>query len=440
MYRITYGDTVIYDPRSESDIVTDIEAKLALNEACSLTFSMPATHPASGTLRIHQKHPEMVLERDGKELFRGRIIQADTDFYGTTVVTCEGQRAYLNDVLLPIYDTSDGTGGAPSTVDGLFAWYIEQYNTHCEEGFSFAIGINEGASLDPNNYIYRASEQRPSVWSEIREKLLDSLGGYIRTRMVDGVRTIDYLAGVVNTSRQSIDLGVNLLDFARTQDATEHYTVCIPIGKREATDDDDSTELTIADYPDGYVDGTIYKSGIRLIDTYEAGRCGNVEYVYNSEAETVDGLVQSGVTSLKTQDYSDGFTVSAFDLSMIGKAKDQLREGELIKVTSKPHGLDGVGIICTSRTVHPLAPESDTYELGALSTSLTDYERGKIGASVIATEEAARKATRAARAAEQKKRVFMTQPTPPYDIGDLWVRTLEDGSTVVMACTTAKEA
>ena len=56
---------------------------------------------------------------------------------------------------------------------------------------------------DPNDYIVVAKHMR-KCWDEIKSKLIDNLGGYIRVRRVNNINFIDYLHDSFTTYLTSI--------------------------------------------------------------------------------------------------------------------------------------------------------------------------------------------------------------------------------------------
>ena len=80
---------------------------------------------------------------------------------------------------------------------------------------------------DNNNSLYRYTNMN-STMQELKEDLVDDLGGYFRIRHKDGVKYIDYLADSMNTNSQVIRLGENLIDFKSNIDSSEIATAIIP--------------------------------------------------------------------------------------------------------------------------------------------------------------------------------------------------------------------
>lgn len=430
MYRILYGSEVLHDPRDPERILNDAKAELAVNDAGTLTFTMQPTHPMHGLLMPMDKENEVVLEQDGVELFRGRIRRIKEGFYEDQKIECEGELSYLNDVTLRPYTTLDD--GVPSAVDALFAWYVLQYNQMTEERYRFTVGTNEAWKLDTNNYLYRANSDRPNVAQEIKEKLLSTLGGYVRTRRAHGLRTIDYLASGDSESSQRIEFGENLLDFTRDRDWADYYTVIVPIGAElevegsgedtegdsttyavmrenaksasklfdnreeaeayaafledkyvvkyyvETRSDDQSEKLTIDGEPDRELTGGLYKQGDRIIDLEAVQRYGYIERVVEFEDITVgENLVNAAARELRNAAVGDVLEINAVDLHMIDPEMDPIYIGDFVRVTSKPHGYDEY-FVCSSMTVNVSEPSENTFTLGNEYEYMTAQQASKI--------------------------------------------------------------
>lgn len=426
MFVVRYGDQVVHDPRGDVQVMGG-SVRCALNEVSTLSFEIAEAHPLAGRIGMMDKSAEVTVERDGAEIFRGRVRSKKVGLLGGESYECEGQRGYLNDVLLPTYDTSEGT--APASVDGLFAWYIDRYNDKADEAHRFKVGINQGAALDPNNYVLRSNSKPTSVWEEVRSKLLEGLGGYVRMRYEDGVRYVDYLADAPTVSSQVVRLGINLIDFSRETDGAALYSSFVPVGK-----DDENNAVTIDSMPDGWITDRYYKRGGSIVDAELEARMGIVETLHECDAATVDGVYASGVRAIMRQGYADSITLTALDLSTAGIDTEPLVEGCYFRVTNEAAGSDDY-LVCTARELDLVTVGADTYEVGFTRASSSLMAARSEGRTVSAEDAA----NAAAAEASSKRRVFTSEPVPPYDVGDLWVREM-DGRTVVMVCNTSKGA
>lgn len=441
MYRVFCGSDIIYDPRDPDLVLTGLKADVALNETGSFEFTMPITHPYRDSIVLMQKSREIVLEQDGEVLFRGRATQCQRGFYGDAQYRCEGDRAYLNDVTLPPYSTANA--GTPSTVDGLFNWYISQYNSKVSPNQRFLDGLNQGAELDPNNYILRENSARANVWPELKEKLLDKLGGYVRVRYENGLRYIDYLAGGDTAAAQRIEFGQNLIDYTHLQDATQFCTRIIPEGAeiKDAEGNGTGIKLSIADLPDGPLQQGFEKIGDTIVNVEAERTYGVIEQAITFDDITVaSNLLARGLRHLVNVKVGDTMEITAVDLHMVDPTIESIRLGDYVRATSKPHGFDEY-FLCTRLTVYPDDPGANKFVLGSDYDTLTGRQSAKIASlnasinkqyetvrqidqtakdAAKTADDASLTANNAQDTADSKCRVFYSQPVPPYDKGDLW--------------------
>nr|DAV56266.1 MAG TPA: endopeptidase tail [Caudoviricetes sp.] len=418
MYRIVYGNEVIHDPRDPERILTDAKAELAVNEAGKLSFTVQQGHPMHGKLEPMNKDQEVVLEQDGIELFRGRILAIKEGFYGDNAVTCEGELSYMNDVTLRPYSTTESD--VPSTVDGYFAWLVGEYGMKVEERHRFTVGINQGWELDPNNYILRENANRPNVAQEMKDKLLGSLGGYIRTRRSGDSRIIDYLSSGDRAASQRIEFGSNLLDFTREKDWADYFTVMIPIGAAPESQDGGSSEkIDISGEPDRELAGGLFKQGDRIIDNEAVRKYGYIERVVEFEDITIPkNLVESGARLMRNIRVGDVLTMTAVDLNMIDPDVKPILIGDFVRATSKPHGYDEY-FVCSKLTVDVTNPSNNTFVLG----NEYDYMTGKQSAKLSALnasinsvyEETAKLTEEAKQAAQEAKDAASTAVQEAYE-------------------------
>lgn len=223
-YRILYGNQVLFDPYTD-DAVSDAKLTASSNAASYLEFTIPATHTLAKT--VAERAEEVYLYFDSDLLYRGYIDSIEIDFDGNRDISCTGSIDYLKDTLVRPYSTVEGEAEltAPTSVNAYFEWLVNQHNEHClDSRKQFIVGVNQGQFLDENNYIYRASSSLPTTASEIEDKILDELGGYIFVRYENDAQYLDLYADVHDTAKQIIDFGVNLTDFTKSTTTDSQYT------------------------------------------------------------------------------------------------------------------------------------------------------------------------------------------------------------------------
>jgi hypothetical protein len=208
--------------------VTDASMSVEINAAAYMDFTMSRLHPLYNM--IAERDGVVTLYWDENVLFQGVIESIDIDIQGNKAISCVSALDYLNDTVVRPYSTIAGEQEltAPSSVDGYFQWLIDQHNEHVlDSGKRFDVGVNQGANLQQNNFIYRSSTNNPTTASEISDQLLDALGGYLTMRYVDDRYVLDLYADLHTMNAQIVDFGVNITDFSKTIDTKDQYTALI---------------------------------------------------------------------------------------------------------------------------------------------------------------------------------------------------------------------
>lgn len=403
MYRILYGNEVLHDPRDQERILTGAKAELAVNEAGKLTFTVQPSHPAIELIEPMSKEQEIVLEQDGEAIFRGRILAMKEGFYGGLDVTCEGELSYLNDITVREYSTAEK--GVPSTIDGFFGWLVGEYNRKTDGRYRFIVRINDGWQLDPANSIECANAEMPNVAQEMKDKLLNRYGGYVRVRHSGDDRYIDYVASGDKAATQRIEFGKNLLDFTRDRDWADYYNVIIPRGDApESTGDTQQPKIGISGESDRELAGGLYKQGDRIIDNEGVRKYGYIERVVDFEGvKTPSALVDAAARHMRNMQVGDVLEVTAIDLSMIDRDVKPIYIGDFVRVTSRPRGFDEY-FICSKMTIDVNNPESNTFTFGNEYGYMTGQQMLKLAAlnaSINKTFEETTKLTEEAKKAAQ---------------------------------------
>lgn len=377
-YKLYYGSDALFDPTTDN-VVYDSKLTAKTNASDYLDFTVPYGHDLYSALAVKAETVKLYWDKDC--LYVGTIESIETDLEGNLSVTCTGALDWLADTVVRPYSTIEGEQPltAPTSVNALFEWYVKQHNDHCMDSRKqFAVGVNQGALLDENNYVYRESEQLPTTLDEIQDKIIDELGGYLFVRYEP--LTIDLYADVHATNAQIIDFGVNITDFSSTTDAADQYTAIRPEGAtpdKEDDQEDDPDPITIETLPDGGTgyNADLWKTGDVVYSISGVSRYGYREYAYsNDDCETPEGLLTSAckaLTVLLSPQLS--ITVKAVDLALYMDGYTHLKVGEAVRVRSKFHGVDEY-LMVQSIELDLQDPSQSTYELGAEYSTLTGQQ------------------------------------------------------------------
>ena len=349
MYTIFSDDVCIYD-----DLSNHNEYKLINptwhredNTSGSLTFTLPVGNAGYNSVERLKSH--IYIYKNDVEVWEGRVISEQKNFKNDREITCEGALGYLNDIIQPQRELLN------PTVRSFLETIISYHNSRVSADKRFTVGtvtvthpmMDESGEdeYDDDIYIYTDFE---STWDCITSKLLEKntdkyndkkkdLRGHIRVRKENGVRYLDYLKDYPRQCSQTIDFGINLLDFTLDYDESEYCTVLIPLGERLGEGEYEGTEsyLDISDVPGQ--NGRNY-----LVNQNAVNNFGWIEHVEHFDNITDDEeLYNAGVTYLEDTQYGTmQLSVSAVDLSNLDVNTDEIQMLDEIRVRSEPHGLD----------------------------------------------------------------------------------------------------
>lgn len=350
MYKIIKDkDNTIQD--SVDNVVIDPELKEKLNGVSSLTYSIPFNDENYDNYHELETTVEVYGENESNPEFVGRLLSSKKKFNGNKELTFEGELAYLNDVQYPPFSFS----GSP---EELFTDILDYYNSKCSPSKKIYKGYV--TVTDSNNYITRENQDYSSCWNCLCEKLINTLGGYIKLRYLNGNRYLDYLVDSGNVSNQKIEFGKNLLDLEHYINASTVATVIIPLG---AMDESTGNRVDISSVNDGknYIEST-------LVEKY-----GRIEKVVIWDDITLpSNLLTKARKNLGNLILSDNsITTKAIDLHFSSKEIDSFKIGNIINCISKPHNLN-VQMTLVERTRKLNDPVNDTITIGNEYKTLTN--------------------------------------------------------------------
>lgn len=415
MYTITVDDKDLYVPDLEDYQVSSATISINTDSVAYLDMDIPCTN--KGLKEIKQQASIVRVYDNDVLRYKMFVDNIDYDFDNTAKVSCTSVLAYLKDSLVRPYSTVDSEEGltAPSSVNGYFSWLIEQHNKNIRDTKKyFYVGVNQGAVLDRNNYIYRSSTEVPTTSDEIKNKILDTYGAYISLTFNGDLNVINLYADVHDSNDQVIDFGVNLLDLTRSVSTESSYTAVRPTGAVPETEDKSaSLPITISSIPDGVSkwSSDVYKkgdvvysiSGVRDYGYKECEYSNNditdVEYLYRASVAYLSKLVNPYLT----------IDVKAVDLSLLYMDKySPMEVGQAVRVRSEPHGVDEY-LRISEISIDLLDPSNDSYTLGESYDSLTGQQssymkklNSSINASFDIVGSAADAASKLADAANKK--------------------------------------
>lgn len=370
MYKFYANGELISPLYADSDtyLVSNPELELGLNRINTLTFQIHRNHPKLSSLAQRSTYIRVIDESE--EIFYGRIIEADSDFYGTGEIVCESELAFLRDSMMRpfVYRGS---------VSGFLSMLLDNHNLQVDAARKLELGTI--AVIDNNDYILRSTSEAVDTWSLLTAKLVKIMGGYLRVRADDGIRYLDYLADYGELEGQSVQFGQNLLDLVLSKNSGDIVTCLIPYGaefEEEADGYEEEPEngswagnrLTIASVNGGkdYIENG---TGIQLY-----GRIWGTE-IWDDVTEP-ENLLKKAQQWLESQAVCpESITASVVDLHLADRDIPRFRVGYWVEAFSRPHDLK-IKLGISSIKMHLDDPTKDKITLGVEGDSLTGRTAG----------------------------------------------------------------
>ena len=358
LFRIYVDGTLFYHPQLSKLAVTEAKVEEDAENIDSLTLSAPYNHPYFSSIK---PMASVIVCKKGKEtVFEGRALDDGSDFYNTHTWTCESALAYLKDSQQPPFDYK-------GSLRGLLEYFISEHNKCVEKQKQFIVG--EVTVTDNNDYISYSNGEYSMTMDAIREKLINTHGGYLRLRYTEEGKVLDYLADFSEVSLQTVEYGKNLTDVKINQDHTERVTALIPLGAKIKTTDEEGNEVetdervTIASVNDGknYVFDEKAVREIGWIWTTEIWEDVTLSSNLLRKANARIAELAKGITSME---------LTIVDESDTGADIADIHARQYVYCSSPPHGIDG-RYLCIQRTRDYLNPSGNTIVIGASSVKLS---------------------------------------------------------------------
>lgn len=371
MYRVYWDSFLLHDlivPEEEGYYLKSPTLTEEINKVAEFTFDIYPTHPMFD--RIEKLVPNIIITKNNRIIFKGRIIKEKQNMDNSKQVTCESVLAFLLDSVQRPFEFQ----GTPAE---LFTQFIAKHNEQVEEYKRFKIGKTTGSKLDNNEYINRSSESYLNTWEAIETRLLN-IGGYLLVRYEDDGNYIDWVDDFVEddlkvASAQTIEFGENLIDITVENDGADIYTVVIPLGAETEHEDGTKTRLTIASINDGK-DYLVNEDALNKYGWIVAP----IEETTWDDVTVVDNLKRKGQELLNTEGifFKSTLELSAIDLNVVDGSIDSFEMYEYIKAQSTPHNISKLYLLTKKQT--PLAnPENMRITLGENKSTLTGMQLGE---------------------------------------------------------------
>lgn len=368
MYSVYADNTCIYNDISPMENLKLISPKLTLEDNAAGSFSMTVPITNVGYNLIKRLTTDISVRKNGREIWAGRVLTEDNDYWNNRILYCEGELAFLNDSTQPQAEYHN------MTVRGFLQALIDIHNAKVGDNRKFTLGAV--TVTDSNDSLYRYTNYEKTIEC-INEKLIDKLGGHMRVRKERGVRYLDYLEDYPNTNSQVIRFGENLMDFTKNWDMSEFATVILPLGNRLEESEIEALEeyLTVKSVNDG----SKYVQSANAVKTY-----GWIEKVIHWDNVSTPSVLLSKAQRYLSEIQFDEMTIElkALDMNYLNVQSEEIKLLDKVKVISKPHGMNRYFPV--KKLEIPLdKPEDTLFTLGdKVRTSLTSVNN-KVNSDIL---------------------------------------------------------
>lgn len=353
-YKVYCDGSLLYHSKLENLKILNPSVELEVNKTGSFVFTVPVDHPYYGL--IHKLKSIITVYQDDYLLFRGRVLDDETGWHNEKAVSCEGEMAFLLDSIMRPYDF---TGSIPE----YLALLLDSHNAQVDAEKRFALG--KVTVTDANDYIVRSNIDYTETWTELHNKLIDLLGGYLQIRHENGVHYLDYLKDFTLLAPQAIMFGKNLLDLKRISKGSEIATAVIPLGAKlkDAEGNDTDKRLTIA---------SVNAGSDTIVDEDAQAQYGLIvkTVIFEDVTEPSNLLTKGKAHLAQLVNLPESIELTAADLAVLGEDIASFHIGTQVRVASKPHGINQLFTV-SKLSINLFDPASNKLTLGGVVDTFT---------------------------------------------------------------------
>jgi hypothetical protein len=334
MYKIFADDTLIYDSKIEDYKINKGSIGLELNKSGSFSFALYPDHFFYNNF-VKMKTVIKVL-KSNKIIFRGRVLNDDTDYWNNKTLTCEGELGFLQDTIIRPFSFN-------GTPEAFLTKIITEHNAQVGEFKRFKIGrvtVTDVIGVDNENY--------ETAFDNLTKRLVEGSGGYLFITHEDNedIPTINFLKDFKTVSSQPIEFGVNLKQYTKKTTSSDVATAIIPLGS-------DKLKISSVNEDKDYIYDEDAKNNLDWI--YKV-----VEYSDITDAQTLKTTAENDLKNMINQNIT--IELTAIDLHLLNRSIESYKLGDYIPARSKPHNFNET-MLCSKQTIDLLKPDNDTVTL-----------------------------------------------------------------------------
>ena len=398
MYEIWADDLLIYSDISPLETVKVIEPKLTLADcaAGSLEMTLPPTNVGYNVIK--RMITDIIVKCEGEEIWRGRVLSDDYDFWNRRKMVVEGALAFLNDSIQPPAKYMSQTTTILTFLTSLITIHNQQVpaNRQIELGM---VTVTDDDSQDDDDAIYRFTNYE-STLECINEKLVDRLGGHVRIQRRKDANNVwhlylDYLNDdSIGQNSQIIRFGVNLMDFVKSFDMSELATALVPRGARLEEEEIEGLEpyLTVKSLGNKYEENpTTHEQelwhaadSLFVLNPSAVATYGQITAVVDWDNVTdPNNLYNKAKKYLQDEQYDKMvLEIKAVDLHYAASSNARIKMLDKLRCISEPHGMDHTFPV-TQMDIRLDRPDDSIFTLGTEVNLTLTQANSKINQNVL---------------------------------------------------------
>lgn len=397
MYSIYADDVCIYSDVFALESMKVLNPKLTLEDSAAGSLTMKLPQKNIGYSSIARLTTDISVQKDGEEIWAGRVLSESMDFWNNRDLYCEGELAYFNDSTQPPAEYSG------KSVRAYLEELLRVHNSKVRPNRQFSLGAV--TVVDDNFPTYYTNNEKTMA---LLNGLVEQYGGHMRVRKVGDIRYLDYLKDYPDTCSQVIQFGSNMIDFTKQWDSTEFATVIVPLGNRL---DDSPIEAL-----DAYLTVESVNGGSMYVKSDEAFAA----YGWIDKVVTWDDVSDPAILLEKAKAYLSDLQfdnmeleLSALDLHYLDVNIEAVKLLDEIRVISRPHGLDRMFPV-TKLEIPLDNPDQTQFKLGTTVKTSLSGANNQISAALLQKIERLPKAHSLLKEAKENATAIMNMATTGY--------------------------
>ena len=330
-----------------------------INSIDAFSFTIYPSNVGFDELRTYKTLVRVFNTARNRYEYYGRVLYSNPTMSESGViskdVTCEDYFGFFCDSQQEYVEEKNWT------LMELLGHIVNVHNSQVEDYKQFKIG--EVTVTAPNDNIY-IGIQRENTWNTLNDKLLDTLGGELRYRVEEDGLYLDYLTQIGEDKPTAIQLSHNMKSISKENDPTRIVTRLIPLGAKISGETEE--RLTIESVNDGlnYIEDEDAKELYGMHVGYR--EWDDVTIAANLLEKGREWLAQNNKALVK-------YTVTALDLSLIGKDIDDFEVGNSHPIKNALLHIDDTARII-KKTIDICEETKSTIEVGDIFKQLSDLQ------------------------------------------------------------------